>query len=91
MARPKNSANVYEDLLNAVKFSPATWTASVTGFGLRHLDERLKAGDRPATVEQRATAIMQINSALTEANKKVPAAERAPLEALARPVLTALQ
>ena len=91
VARPKNSANVYEDLLNAVKFSPASWTTSVTSFGLRHLDERLKAGDRPATAEQRATAIVQVNSALTEANKKVPVAERAPLEALARPVLTALQ
>lgn len=91
VARPKNSASVYEDLLNAVKFSPATWTASVTGFALRHLDERLKAGDRPTTVEQRATAIMQVNAALTEASKKVPVAERAQLEALARPVLTALQ
>ena len=91
VARPRNSANVYEDLLNAVKFSPSTWTSSVTSFGLRHLDERLKAGDRPTTVEQRATAIMQVNSALTEASKKVPLAERATLEALARPVLTALQ
>jgi hypothetical protein len=74
-----------------VKFSPANWTTSVASFGLRHLDERLKAGDRPATVDERATAIMQVSSALTEVNKKIPVAERAPLEALARPVLTALQ
>lgn len=91
VARPKNSANVYEDVLNAVKFSPASWASSVTTFGLRHLDERLKAGDRPTTPELRATAIMQVNSALTEANKKVPVADRAALQALAQPVLTALQ
>jgi hypothetical protein len=91
VARPRNSANVYEDLLNAVKFSPSTWTMSVTGFALRHLDERLKTGDRPATAEQRAVAIMQVNSAVTEANKKISVSDRAQIAALAQSVLSGLQ
>lgn len=91
VARPRNSASVYEDLLNAVKFAPAAWTTSVTSFGLRHLDERLKAGDRPTATDQLATASAQVNSALTEAYKKVPLADRPQLDALSKPVLAALQ
>jgi hypothetical protein len=91
VARPKNSASVYEDVMNAAKFAPATWTMSATSFGLRHLDERLKGGDRPTDAAARATAITQVNSAVTEAGKKVSAAEKAQLQALANPVLTALQ
>jgi hypothetical protein len=91
VARPKYSASVYEDLLNAVKFSPSTWTTPVTIFALRHLDERQKSGDRPATVEQRATAMMQVNSAVTEANKKIAIADRPQIAALAQTVLTGLQ
>ena len=91
VARPRNSASVYEDLLNAVKFSPTTWTTAVTSFALRHVDERLMSGDRPATAELRATAIMQVNSAVTEANKKVATSERAQISALAQTVLGGLQ
>jgi hypothetical protein len=63
----------------------------VTIFALRHLDERQKSGDRPATVEQRATAMMQVNSAVTEANKKIAIADRPQIAALAQTVLTGLQ
>ncbi len=90
VARPKNSVSVYEDLLNAAKFSPATWTMPATRFGLRHLDERIKSGDRPTAPDVVATAIASVNSALMEANKKVTVAERAQLAALAQPVLAAL-
>jgi hypothetical protein len=91
VARPRNSASVYEDLLNAVKFAPAGWTTSVASFGLRHLDERLKAGDRPTATDVLATATAQVNSALTEAYKKVPLSDRPQLDALAKPVLAGLQ
>jgi hypothetical protein len=92
VARPPNAGNgVYEDLLNAVKFAPTSWTVSVTTFGLRHLDEREKAGDRPATADLRTTAISSVSSALTEAGKKVSAAEKAQLDALAKPVLAGLK
>lgn len=63
----------------------------MTIFALRHLDERQKSGDRPATVEQRATAMMQVNSAVTEANKKIAIADRPQIAALAQTVLTGLQ
>lgn len=92
VARPKNAGNgVYEDLVNAVNFAPTSWTMSVATFGLRHLDEREKAGDRPTTAELRATAISSVNSALTAAGKKVSASEKSQLDALAKPVLAGLQ
>lgn len=91
VARPRNSVNVYEDLLNAVKFAPSSWVMSVATFGLRHADERLTGGDRPATADQRATAITSVNSMLAEAGKKVSTTDRAKLDALAQPVLAALQ
>lgn len=91
VARPRNSVSAYEDLLNAARFSPASWTMSATQFGLRHLDERIKSGDRPTAADAVAAAVASVNSAMMEANKKVTVAERAQLAALAQPVLTALQ
>lgn len=90
VARPRNSLSVYEDLVNAVRFAPASWTLSVSSFGLRHLNERLMNGDRPTSAEQIATAITSVNTALTEAYRKVTVADRAKLEALGQPVLAAL-
>lgn len=90
VARPRNSVNVYEDLLNAVRFAPAGWTVPVTSFGLRHVNERLGAGERPTSAEQIAMAITSVNTALTEAYRKVAAADRLRLEALGQPVLAAL-
>ena len=78
---------VYEDLLNAAKFAPATWTLSSVSFGLRHAAERLAAGDRPTTPELRAEAVARVNSTLREAFKKVPLADRPKLEMLAKPDL----
>lgn len=90
VARPRNSLSVYEDLANAARFAPTSWTSPATSFGLRHLTERLTGGDRPTTAEQLAQAVMHVNAALTEAYKKVPAADRPALAALAQPVLAAL-
>ena len=82
--------SVYEDVLNAVKFAPNGWASAVGTFGLRHLNERIAAGERPANSEQAAMAIAQVNSTLTEAYKKVPMSDRAGLEALAKPVIATL-
>ena len=91
VARPKNSMSVYEDALNAVKFSPNAWATSVATFGLRHLSERLSAGEKPSTAELKATAIAQVNSLVTESYKKIPVGDRTKIDALAQPVLAALQ
>jgi hypothetical protein len=89
VARPRNSLSVYEDLVNAVRFSPASWTLPVATFGLRHINERIADGQRPS-VDQVATATAQVTAALTEAYKKVPVADRAKIDALAQPLLAAL-
>jgi hypothetical protein len=91
VARPKNSMSVYEDALNAVKFAPNAWAASVAAFGLRHLDERLTAGEKPATADLLATATGQVNSLVAESYKKIATADRAKIDALAQPVLAALK
>jgi hypothetical protein len=89
VARPRNSVTEYEDYVNAVRFAPSSWTASVTLFGLRHLNERLASGDRPS-LAQIATAAAQIYSGLTESYKKVSLSDRAQIDAAAAPVLAAL-
>lgn len=91
VARPKNSMSIYEDALNAVKFAPNAWAASAATFGLRHLNERLSAGEKPSTAELKATATAQVNSLVTESYKKIPIADRARIDALAQAVLAALQ
>lgn len=90
VARPRNSLNVCEDLVNAVRFAPAGWTLSVSSFGLRHVNERLGAGEGPTSAEQIAMAIASVNTALTEAYRKVSATDRPKVEALGQPVLAAL-
>jgi hypothetical protein len=89
ISRPKNSASVYEDYVNAVRFAPSGWTLPVATFALRHITERLAAGDRPSLASI-ATAITQIYSGLTEANKKIPVADRSKVETLALQVIAAL-
>jgi len=90
VARPRNSIAVYEDYVNAVRFAPAGWTVPVAKFALRNLGERLAAGERP-TLAQIVTAIADIYSGLSEAYKKVDVSDRATLDALAAPVLSALR
>lgn len=90
VARPRNSMNVYEDVLNAERFAPASWTTAATSFALRHLNERLATGEVPTDATLKATAISQINTALTEVYKKVSTADKAKIDALAQPVLIAL-
>lgn len=89
VARPRNSPNVYEDLVNAVRFAPAGWTVPVASFSLRNLGERFAGGER-LTLAQTVTAITQVYSALTEAYRKVPASDQSKLANLAEPVLAAL-
>jgi len=91
VARPKNSISIYEDAVNAVKFSPNAWATSVATFGLRHLNERLSAGEKPGTADLLATATAQVNSLVTESYKKIPLADRPKVDALAQPVLAALK
>lgn len=90
VARPRNSVSVYEDLANAARFAPAAWAASATGFGLRHASERLASGELPVSPELRAMAIAAVNTALTEANRKIPVADRQNLLTLAQPVIAGL-
>jgi hypothetical protein len=91
VARPKNSMSVYEDVLNAERFAPTSWAASATSFALRHLNERIEAGERPADATQKATALSQINTAMTEVAKKVSASDKTKLDVLAAPVLAVLR
>ena len=89
VARPPNSMSPYDDLVNAVRFAPVSWTTAVTGFGLRHLVERLQAGDRPRT-DLTATAVSQVNAALAEASRKIALADRPGVAALGQQVLAML-
>lgn len=91
VARPVNSPMVYDDLRQATRFSPSHWTTSATTFGLRHLIERLNAGDKPTRPEQRTEAIAVVNAALVDALRKVPLADRAAIWALGQEVLAKLQ
>ncbi|HEV8150038.1 MAG TPA: hypothetical protein VGP61_07645 [Gemmatimonadales bacterium] len=90
IARPRNSTTPYDDLVNAVRFAPNSWTTSVTSFGLRHLLDRLQAGDRPQTTTQITSAIALVNSAVTEASRKVAATDRPGLQTLGQQVVTTL-
>jgi hypothetical protein len=90
VARPRNSVSVYDDILNAVRFAPPGWTASVAAFGLRHAEERLAAGDRPQSADQIAMAVTAVNTTVTEANRKIPVADRGAIAASAQRVLEAL-
>jgi hypothetical protein len=91
VARPRNSPAVYADLLQVVRFSPNPWTTTATSFALRHLLERLNAGDRPQRPEQITEAIAQVNMAITEAGRKVSAADRDALAALGQQVIARLE
>jgi hypothetical protein len=52
VARPTGSFQPYHDVANAARFSPEPWTASAVAFGLRHLVERLEAGEVPTRFPQ---------------------------------------
>lgn len=90
VARPRNSPAVYDDLVQAVRFSPGGWAGAVGTFALRHLTERLAAGDRPQRAEQVTEAVDEVNRALADLNRKAPAAQRPALMALGQQVLAAL-
>ncbi len=89
VARPPNSETPYIDVANAVNFSPVSWAASVATFGLRHLLERLQAGERPPEA-QKADAIARVNSAVQLASQKAPPADRPAIQALGQQVLAYL-
>ena len=89
VARPRNSASVYDDLVNAQRFAPLTWAAPVTAFGLRHVVERLSSGDRPRA-DQVAMALTAVNTAVAEANRRIPLADRAAIMALGQQAVALL-
>jgi hypothetical protein len=88
VARPRNSSSPYDDVANAVSFSPNGWAAAVAGFGLQHLLERLQAGERPPA-DQVANAVTRVNSAVQMGSQKSPAS-RPGLQALGQQVLALL-
>lgn len=90
VARPRNSTIVYNDLVNAQRFAPLSWATAATTFGLRHLLERLGAGDRPQRPEQISEAVAEVNTAVTEVNRRIPQAERAAITALGQQVVALL-
>ena len=89
VARPRNSASPYDDVANAVNFSPVSWASSVAMFGLRHLLERLQAGERPPEA-QKADAVVRVNSAVQLASQKAPPSDRPAIQALGQQVLLQL-
>ena len=89
VARPRNSVNVYEDLVNAVRFAPSGWTVPVASFALRNVSSRLAQGDRPSLTDI-AKAIASVYGALAETNKKVPLGDRGTIDALGTSVIAAL-
>jgi hypothetical protein len=89
VARAKNSPSPYDDIANAVNFSPMSWTPAVATFGFQHLVERLQSGDRPRP-DQIAQAVMRVNSAVQLASQKSPAAARPGIQALGQQVLSLL-
>jgi hypothetical protein len=90
VARPRNSTSPYDDLVNAARFAPPSWTTNVTAFGLRHLLERLQSGDKPVTPDQITMAVTQVNTTLTEAFRKIVTTDRPALQTLANQVLALL-
>lgn len=91
VARRTASHSPYEDLRQAVLFSPASWTAAVARFGYGHLLERIAAGDLPSNQPgDLARAHDRLEETAAEVARKAPLAERAELEALARHVIAAL-
>jgi hypothetical protein len=90
VARARNSSSPYDDLVNAVRFAPASWTVSVARFGLGHLLERLASGDRPGQLEQLSKAATAVTTAVYEASRKVALVDRPGLETLGQQVRAAL-
>jgi hypothetical protein len=90
VARPRNSPMVYDDLVQAIRFAPGSWTTASAAFGFRHLLERLESGDRPTRPEQITEARADVEMAIAEVNRRAPAADRAALTALGQLVLQAL-
>ena len=60
-------------------------------FGLRHVEERLNAGELPPTANLRAVAVKSINLAIVQVDDKVSKAELIRLQSLAEPLIARLQ
>ena len=89
VARARLSPSPYDDLLNAIRFAPATWVTNATGFGLRHLLERLQSGDRPKA-DQITGVTETLQSVQTEIGRRAPLADRPALQALVQQVVATL-
>lgn len=88
VARPSGSPMPYDDLVNVERYSPTTWIYDAESFGMRHLLERLRAGDRPADL---AGARTKVDLANREAGAKLTVTQRDALTALSQDVIAALR
>ncbi len=87
--RPAGSHRPYEDIQIAVAFSPGHWAANAADFGLRHLAERLEAGEVPSQLppnHDMNDLRLNVMRAYQTAIRKDPAS-RADLEPLMERVL----
>jgi hypothetical protein len=89
VARPVGSAMPYDDLVNVERYGATSWLYEAERFGLRHLLERIRAGDVP-TGTALATARSKVDVAVREAGSKLTAAQRDALAALEQEVLAAM-
>jgi hypothetical protein len=76
VARPRGTVTPYEDARSATNFAPAGWAYNVASFAFMHLNERLDAGEKPAA-DALQTARDAITTAVLNAQRKVPIAQRA--------------
>ncbi len=94
VARPNNSwdehESIYDDLRQAVRHAPGSWTAGVMTFALNHILGRLSAGDRPPSATERSRAILTIDAALSDASAKVSSSQLGALQTLANQVKSQL-
>jgi len=89
VARPVASTLPYDDLVNVERYGATAWLYEAERFGMRHLLERLRAGDRPPP-SGLALARSKVDQAAREAGAKLTASQRDALTALSQQVLAAL-
>ena len=89
--RSEHSHHPYKDLRSAAQFAPEHWVFAATDFGLRHLIERLEAGDRPMDTMNETVADLRVTveRAMTIAVRKDPSVRE--LEGLAQRVMELMQ
>jgi hypothetical protein len=89
VSRPVGSALVYDDLANVARSGATSWLFEAERFGMRHLLERIRAGDMPPAAGM-AAARAKVDLAAKTAGSRLGTAERDALATLAQQVLAAL-